>query len=344
MILSRHSFFDSNGLAFLANSFKATGETLIDVSSSLLFLFMLFFVFLFILWYFCYFDTFNTCDVSIHVLIRRKQRDYKAEILDILVQRDVTGFNTIKKNGNFHPNRLKVHLYELEERGEISIDKSNKQHVYSFLTPKIDEKYSKLTKELKQIETSLKNPELEENERTLLLSNYLKLGFYLHDLFRISLLLPKGTKFSTQQYRTMSNFQDRILKDITNKLNEFSDLKRIRVLSMLQKNYKEKPHMLSLSQYRELTHMPTVKEKREARIKQQKINEKEFQKKPFCTFCPHKSKNYNESQKHKEKHLTSFEKDPVKSIHNFKGLYCDKCGEYMDIKKLDKHKCKLVRF
>ena len=277
-------------------------------------------------------------------MIQRKQRDYKAEILDILVQGDVTGFNTIKKSGHFHPNRLKVHLYELEKLGKISINKSNKQHVYSFLTPKIDDNYSKLTNELKEIENSLKNPKLKEDEKTLLLSNYLKLGFYLHDLFRLYILWPKDTEFSIQQYRTMSDFQNRILKDIINKLNEFSDLKKAKVLSVLLKNFEEKPHMLSVSQYREITHIPTVKEKREARIKQQIINEKEFQKKPFCKFCGHKSKNYNESQKHEDKHSTSFEKNPLKSIHNFKGLYCEKCGEFMDIKKLGKHKCKLAKF
>lgn len=236
-------------------------------------------------------------------MIQRKQRDYKAEILDILVQGDVTGFNIIKKSGNFHPNRLKEHLYELEKLGKISIDKSNKQHVYSFLTPKIDSNYSKLTKELKEIEISLKNPELKEDEKTLLLSNYLKLGFYLHDLFRIYILWPKDTEFSIQQYRTMSNFQNRLLKDITNKLNEFSNLKRAKVLSVLLKNFEEKPHMLSVSEYRKIIHIPTVKEKREKKSNLQQWRIKEHESRPFCKHCGEKTKDHKDKDKHDDRHM-----------------------------------------
>jgi len=83
-------------------------------------------------------------------MLLSEKRDYKAEILKILAQEsEIVGFNSLKKMGNFHPNRLKAHLDELEKKGEISIDKSSKEFVYSYLTPKIEEKYQTVTRDLK---------------------------------------------------------------------------------------------------------------------------------------------------------------------------------------------------
>jgi len=48
-----------------------------------------------------------------------------------------------------------------------------------------------------------------------------------------------------------------------------------------------------------------------------------------------------DSQVHENKHMDNFEKDPLKTIKNFQGLYCGRCGGLMDLKQLEKHKCKI---
>jgi len=277
-------------------------------------------------------------------MIQGEKRDYKSQILEFLAHDDVMGFNTLKKMGNFHPNRLKAHLVELEKEGQVSIDRTNKIHVYSYITPKIDEKYATKIKDLKQIENSLKAPDLKPVERTLLLSNYLKLAFHKYDLLRILSLWPQGPELTSKQIRIMKIFQEKLFKDIKKKLEELDDLERAKVLNVLVSNYSNKPYLMSLQSYREYTHKPTSEEKRQEKLRLEKEKEKVFLDSPYCIFCGFKPANYKEVDKHEEQHANNFQKNTIESVKSFKGFYCPVCGKNVgSMDKIDKHNCKLKR-
>lgn len=272
-------------------------------------------------------------------------RDYKEDILKILGQEgEIFGFNTLKERGKFHPNRLKAHLDQLEKSGDIAIDRSNKEYVYSFIRPKIEEKYQKLTKDLKDIDRSLKTPDLKPDERAFLLSNYVKLVFYHQDIFKILSLWPEGTEFNKQDYMIGEKFQENLSRDVKIKLKEVSDLERSKVLNVILSSYKEKPHLISLSKYREVTHKPTAKEKRETKLRELKMLEESFQKTPYCMFCGYKPRDYVESEKHEKEHEKSFGKHPMQSIKSFEGIHCMVCGKLVGFfDELEKHKCKNMK-
>jgi len=200
-------------------------------------------------------------------LLHIENRDYKADILKILAQEgEIIGFNTLKEMGSFHPNRLKAHLDELEKSGDVAINRTRREFVYSYIAPRIEENYHKLTQDLRDVERSLKNPELKPDEKILLLSNFVKLAFYHQDTLRIFSLWPEGTEFTKQQYKIIEKFQGDLARDLKTKLSQLSDVEKARVLNVILSNYKEKPHLLSLSRYREITHKPTAKEKREQKL------------------------------------------------------------------------------
>lgn len=258
-------------------------------------------------------------------MLLSEKRDYKAEILKILAQEgEIIGFNSLKKMGNFHPNRLKAHLDELEKKGEISIDRSNKrEYVYSFITPKIEEKYQKITKKLKEIKNSLNNPGIKSDEKILLLSNYLKLSFYYQDLYRILILWPENTEFTKPQYQMMEKLQEKLSMDIRTELSQLSTEERTTVLNVILTGYKEKPYLMSLSQYREVTHKPTAKEKREQKIAGERYLQEQYEKLgPRCALCNDKMpEKYKDGDKHMEQHWKDIEhnwKDIPKLFQQFK--------------------------
>ncbi len=257
-------------------------------------------------------------------MLLSEKRDYKTEILKILAQEgEIVGFNSLKKMRNFHPNRLKAHLDELEKKGEISIDKSSREYVYSYVTPKIEENYRTLTKDLKDIESSLKTPGLKPDEKTLLLSNYVKLAFYHQDMCRVCSLWPENTEFTKQQYQVMKKFQDKLSIDVKSKLSQLSTDNKMKVVNVILTGYKEKPYLMSLSQYREVTHKLTAKEKREQKIAGERYLQKQYEKLgPRCALCNEKMpEKYKDGDKHMEQHWKDIEhnwKDIPKLFQQFK--------------------------
>ena len=244
-------------------------------------------------------------------MLQGEKRDYKDEILKILAQKDeIRGFNRLKDMGNFHPNRLKDHLDQLEKKGEITIDRSNKrEYVYSFITPKIEKKYEKITKELKEIKRSLNSPDLKTDEKRLLLSNYLKLAFHYQDFFRIFILWPENTEFTNTQYRMMEKLQEKLSKDIKKELDLLSTDERGRVLNIVFSSYKEKPHLMTLSEYRKFTHKPTRKEIQEQKLANERFLQKQYEKSGSkCLLCNRKMpKSYKDGNKHMDQHLDKLE-------------------------------------
>jgi len=244
-------------------------------------------------------------------LLHIENRDYKADILKILAQEgEIIGFNTLKEMGSFHPNRLKAHLDELEKSGDVAINRTRREFVYSYIAPRIEENYHKLTQDLRDVERSLKNPELKPDEKILLLSNFVKLAFYHQDTLRIFSLWPEGTEFTKQQYKIIEKFQGDLARDLKTKLSQLSDVEKARVLNVILSNYKEKPHLLSLSRYREITHKPTAKEKREQKLATELYLQKEYEKRDSkCLLCNEKMpKNYKDGDKHMEQHLDQLER------------------------------------
>jgi len=245
-------------------------------------------------------------------LLHGEKKDYQAEILKILAQEgEVGGFNTLKKMGNFHPNRLKEHLDQLEKNGEISIDRSNKrEYVYSFITPKIEEKYQKITKKLKEIKNSLNNPGIKSDEKILLFSNYLKLSFYYQDLYRVFILWPENTEFTKSQYQMMEKLQEKLSKDIRTELSQLSTEERTTVLNVILTGYKEKPYLMSVSEYREATRKPTAKEKRAQKLAGERFSQEQYEKLgPRCPLCNEKMpEKHKDGYKHMEQHFKDMPK------------------------------------
>ena len=254
-------------------------------------------------------------------MVLQPKRDYKTDILKILeLNETITGFNNLKRMGKFHSNRLQVHLDKLEKNGDISTDKSHREYVYSYIQPKTEEKYNEFRKELSEIERSLKNPDLKPDEKILLLSNFFTLSFYYLNLFRILNLMHDEIGLTTdQKYKTMKKFQEKLYGDIKSKLNNLSNHEKTRVLNILLSKYQEKPYLMTLSAYREYTHIPTMQEKKEQRLAMEQYMQKEYEKGGTkCFICNEKlPQHYKDGHKHIEQHLIDMPKT-IKQLKNKK--------------------------
>jgi len=99
---------------------------------------------------------------------------------------------------------------------------------------------------------------------------------------------------------------------------------------------------MTLKEYREITYIPTRKEKSDARKKIVEDRERLFQKEPYCILCGKKSQNYKEFTKHEREHEKEIAKDFLKGIQKIKGFYCMQCGKFVGSHRdLDKHECKI---
>jgi len=270
---------------------------------------------------------------------------YEKEINEIIkINGEVVGFNNLLemrgKGKKFNPSPASKALKKLKTKGEIMIDKIQDGRTrYRPFKPYFDKAYEKFTERLEPIKKTLNDPSLKPNEKLFMLGNYFQTTLQIYDNFRLMILAP-DVYDAESKVKSIIMLQQRIFKKMKEEMDKLSSTEKNYVLNRI---YQEPKNLVSLKEYREITYKPTAKEKREAKLKEAKMLEQEFKKSPYCSWCGSKSSNYKESIQHEKQHEKNFSKDPLKSIRNFQGLYCKFCGKVVDIKKLDKHKCKNMK-
>jgi hypothetical protein len=256
---------------------------------------------------------------------------YTTEIIQILREQNdgcITGFNELvkKRHGNkkFNTNRLVTALKKLEKNNEITVKKTgNNQNKYCL----VDHQYMKgwqtlYEKELQPLANKI-DITTNQKERYFLTYNYLKHAYYLYQIFNLYSLYPYEFEL-IHKLPIIQKIASQIINDIKNKIEKMTEQERKSLISTI---FPKKPELLSLTEFRNLTHIPTPKEKKQMKKEHLANLEKEFQNHPFCMWCGHKSKNYAESKKHEETHAKNLEKDPFKSISQFQAIYCETCGD-----------------
>lgn len=270
---------------------------------------------------------------------------YEKQINEIIkIEGEVVGFNTLLKmrgkDKKFNPSPASKALKKLNKKGEIMIDKTQDGRTrYRPLKPYFDKAYEKFTERLEPIKKTLNDPSLKPNEKLFMFGNYFQTTLQIYDNFRLMILAPDVYEVNSK-IKSIIMLQQRLFKEMKEKMDKLSSTEKNYVLNRI---YQEPKNLVSLKEYREITHKPTKQEKREARRRELEQQEELFQQEPFCEVCGHRSKNYKDSQKHMDRHVKNLEKDPLKSLHGFKGFYCERCGSFLGVgKELVKHKCKLV--
>ena len=186
------------------------------------------------------------------MLKQHKVRNYDSDILEIIIRKEpITGFNNLKREGKFHPNMLKNHLTKLENEGRIRIDRTKREHVYSYDFPNFEEGYSILTKVLKKIDRSLKNPELKKGELLSIKTNYLKQAFHLLFGLEIYRFTPLSNIVTQRVKSALEKFQKKLRQEIQNKLGEMSDLQAEKALHAMYVGYVIAPEITSMKTFRE---------------------------------------------------------------------------------------------
>jgi len=270
---------------------------------------------------------------------------YEKQITEIIkIEGEVVGFNNLLdmrgKDKKFNPSPASKALKKLQKKGEIIIDKTQDGRTrYRPFKPYFDKAYEKFTERLEPIKKTLNDPSLKPNEKLFMLGNYFQTALQLYDNFRLIILNP-GLYEDDSKVKSAIMLQQRLFKKMKEEMGKLSSAEKSYVFRRI---YQEPKNLVSLKEYREITHKPTAKEKREAKLKEAKMLEQEFKKSPYCSWCGSESSNYKESIQHEKQHEKNFSKDPLKSIRDFQGLYCEFCGVLVDIKKLDKHKCKNMK-
>lgn len=280
-------------------------------------------------------------------MLHSKKSLYEPEILETIRLNggEITGFNELlnkrPSGGTFHPTRASEVLKKLEKDGEIKIEETGfaKQKKYILIEHNIEKSYEELTKKLQNIETQFNSPNLKEDEKAFLTSNYLQFGLYKITILK---LLQIGNQFLDMNKSKLDNtkkLEQMLFQDLQLKFNELSMQEKQKTFSMMW-TFEKEPTLLSLQKYREYFHKPTSKEKREEKITIELKQKKDFQKNPFCNVCGKKQNDYKSYEKHTDEHYKEFEKG-IKNIYTKYGItgFCPNCGKKLpkNQKSAEKH-------
>jgi len=266
------------------------------------------------------------------------------EILEILRLNggEITGFNELlnkRSSGkSFHPTRTSTALKKLEKDGEIKIEETGfaKQKKYILIEHNMEKAYDELTKKLQKIEIQFNSPNLKEDEKVFLTSNYIQFGLYKITLLK---LLQIGNQILHMKKLKLDNtekLEQMLFHNLQSKFNELSVPEKQKVFQMTL-NFEKEPTLWSLQKYREYFHKPTAKEKREEKIATEIKQKENFKKNPFCQICGKKQNDHKLSEKHYDEHLKKMKNKIKKGMTNFYANFigtgfCGNCG-----KKLSKN-------
>lgn len=283
----------------------------------------------------------------LHVVLHSKKSLYETEILETLRLNggEITGFNELlnkrPSGGTFHPTRALEALKKLEKDGEIKIEETGfaKQKKYILIEHNIEKAYEQLTKKLQNIETQLNSPNLKEDEKVFLTSNYLQFGLYQITLLKLLQIGNQILDMNKSKLDNAKKLEQMLFQDLQSKFNESSMQEKQKTFHMIW-TFEKEPTLWSLQKYRELSHKSTAKEKRKEKITIEIKQKEDFKKNPFCNFCGKKQNDYKSFEKHSDEHYKEFEKG-FKNIYTKFDIagFCTNCGKKLpkNQKAAEKH-------
>ena len=173
-----------------------------------------------------------------------KNLNYKEEILKIIITNGgcFTGFNKLKKIGNFHTTTLQNHLLEMEKQNLITINKSKLGRTpteYCQIIPhygiilKLEDRYIKKIEKLKKLD-------LTPKDRLMLGSNLVKIAFNKYKNIILGELSSKFVDDYPAVPYDLKNAKRHYLSIIKNELVELNESDRRRILNSLYEESSEK--------------------------------------------------------------------------------------------------------
>ncbi len=152
------------------------------------------------------------------------------------------------------------------------------------------------------MEEELYQPSLKQDEKRFFLHNYFRLALHNLDFIRY-------VKFGKDVFtivkappdlRKIEKLENKLVDEIQKKIDSLDPDEKMRIFNMISP---KEPELLSLKDYRKYTHKPTEQEKREEKLKLRQQRIENHKNNPFCRKCGKKTKDYNDKDKHEERHL-----------------------------------------
>lgn len=269
-----------------------------------------------------------------------KESDYEKEILAIIeIKGEVTGFNRLLemrgKDKKFNPSPASKALKKLEKKRRIIIDKTLLgQTRYRPFAPIFDKAYEKFTESLKPYERTLTNPNLKPDEKLFTLGNYFEKALQIYDDIRLILLVPDLYE-ANSKVDSLILLQQKLFKKLNKEMNKLTSSEKRYIVNRI---YRKPTKLLSLNEYREITHKPTKQEKREEKLMLKLRQIEDHKNSPFCGRCGKKTKDYTVKHKHDDRHLEEvFDKGLRWFYKKYGSGYNEKTGKKLPRdKKLEK--------
>ena len=263
------------------------------------------------------------------------RRDYQKEILECLTKNDgcVVGVRELQRIGNFNPNPLREHLKKMSKLRLIRITGEKDRRKICIIDLEFEKEFKKNTKSLEHIETQLYRPDLTEDEKFLLIGNYLKIAIHQYQNYDVSLLYAQCIQSDSKRTQVIKIVKDTLWDNMNKILLKLDGIARTRIVNSLFSVLEKPP---SLKEYRIRKYIPTRKEiltQRKLEKKQIQNDYEKFQK--YCQICGDKnSSSYKEGAKHRQKHG-----EQLYAIIKHGGWHCQYCGDKLplDQKKARKH-------
>jgi hypothetical protein len=179
------------------------------------------------------------------------KRDYDKEIREILLSNGgcVTGFNKLmdmKGKHYFHPNFLKLHLEKLKGKGKITIEPTGNKLRYCLTDtdspdlekklglhkkPNLEKEFKKFIADLLKLKNELLKPNIKENEKMLITTDFIKIALRKYDQLNVGWLYAKCCSHDKNQVKIIESSKRKILDLMKKQLNELDEIDRKRIIN-----------------------------------------------------------------------------------------------------------------